>query len=94
MRTRYIAVTAVVLAALIFALPAWVMNAHGISARHLQSLRVGMEDQEVLEMVGRPSSIGPSAGGGEIWTYERITWCMIKLEISGDGTVVTWVHDH
>ena len=72
----------------------WVMNAHGMAARHFDDLQRGMSGEQIRDLLGEPSTVYSNADSGVSWTYSRWTWCIIHLELSADDALVSWEHDH
>ena len=70
------------------------MNAHAIPLSHFNELDGGMTAARALKVFGSPSDVHKHGDGSQTWTYDRGTWCNIKLRFSPSGQLVAYEHDH
>ena len=98
MKTAYgialglVAVFSLALAAML-AVCFWVMQAPAVPYALMEKMRVGMNEDEVRQLLGDPRSDYPDPDGSENWVYCRFTWAMYKVDFDANGTVVRLEHD-
>jgi SmpA / OmlA family len=83
LRTLLIVVT---VAALVCALVSRLPNE--LTLKQLQSVKVGMSEDQVRELLGRPDAITPNENGGVDWEYGMLFPDVIEFK---DGRVVSAV---
>jgi outer membrane protein assembly factor BamE (lipoprotein component of BamABCDE complex) len=80
--------------ALIFLTPVWFMAGHGASISTFDQIRPGMNQNDVIRLLGRPNTINDQSSGGHSWYYTRCTFCMVVVHLDKHGLVKETVHDH
>jgi outer membrane protein assembly factor BamE (lipoprotein component of BamABCDE complex) len=71
----------------------WCMQAPAIPYSTMDKLRIGMNRNEVVALLGEPGSKFAESDGSQRWVYSRMTWAMYKVWVGSDGTVVRLEHD-
>jgi hypothetical protein len=77
---------AVAVTALLCAIVSRLPKPNELTLKQLQSIKAGMTEDKVLELVGRPNSIRPNEKGGVDWFYGILFPDWIELK---DGRVVS-----
>ncbi len=73
---------------------AWALGAHGASMSQVDRVRIGMAQKEVQTILGNPGRVDSHDDGSKVWTYSRMTWCMVRVYIGTTGEVTEVEHDH
>jgi hypothetical protein len=76
-----------------FVFGAYVMNGHPVSMRRLAMVRVGMNETQVRNRLGTPTTVD-STNGWACWTYHGATWCCVRVRFGQDCKVIEVDHDH
>ena len=72
----------------------WFSEGHGASLAKLEQVRPGITRNEVLKLLGNPSTINGAQGGPQSWFYTRGTFCQVKVYLDRNGIVLDTDHDH
>jgi hypothetical protein len=67
---------------------------HGASLTALAQVHPGMTRENVISLLGRPSTINRRSDGCQSWFYERGTFCQVKVFIDQNRRVYLTEHDH
>jgi outer membrane protein assembly factor BamE (lipoprotein component of BamABCDE complex) len=82
------------LAAVLFLLAFWFGEGHGASLSKLALVHTGMTRDDVLALLGQPSTTNRASDGSESWFYTRGTFCQVKVYLDEKGKVRDTDHDH
>jgi hypothetical protein len=87
LRTLMIVVTAAaIVSALVSAIASRLPNENHLTQKELQSVKPGMTEVQVRELLGKPDGITPNGIGGVDWEYGGLWPDLVEFK---DGRVVT-----
>jgi outer membrane protein assembly factor BamE (lipoprotein component of BamABCDE complex) len=72
----------------------WSFEGHGTSLSSLAKIHTGMTRREVIDLLGKSSTVNRHSDGSESWYYTRGTFCIVRVHSDEKGEVRETDHDH
>jgi outer membrane protein assembly factor BamE (lipoprotein component of BamABCDE complex) len=73
----------------------WAVVGHGFNLNDFEKIKVGMNIQDVRELMGEPSSVRRTKNGSIVYNYGcNLKWCMGIIYFDKKKQVESVWHDH
>jgi hypothetical protein len=67
---------------------AWATFAPPVPTSRLERIELGMTQDQVRDILGKPPNVSKGDDGSEWWVYARMTWSLLDVKFSPEGKLI------